>query len=78
MAKFYGLKILNGELRIENVPKLWRADVRKWLEENRRAIDNVLERLKYMRLYQEGGSCTFSRGQTGCHHSGCRVFNWQN
>jgi len=35
MAKFYGLKILNGELRIENVPKLWRADVRKWLEENR-------------------------------------------
>lgn len=34
MAKFYGLKILKEGLSIENVPKRWRAETEKWLEEN--------------------------------------------
>ncbi len=34
MAKFYGLKIKDGELTITDVPKLWRTAVKKWLEEN--------------------------------------------
>lgn len=35
MGKFYGLKILSGELTIEDVPKLWRKAVEKWLGENK-------------------------------------------
>lgn len=34
MGKFYGIKIVNEELTIEEVPKLWREAVEKWLEEN--------------------------------------------
>ena len=34
MAKFYGLKILGGELTIDEVPKLWRKVTEKWMKEN--------------------------------------------
>ena len=34
MAKFYGLKIKAGDMRLEEVPKLWREMTRKWLEQN--------------------------------------------
>ena len=34
MGKFYGLKIKNGDITVENVPKLWRRAVDQWLSEN--------------------------------------------
>jgi hypothetical protein len=34
MGKFYGLKIKNGDITVENVPKLWRKAVDQWLSEN--------------------------------------------
>ena len=42
MGKFYGVKILSGEInsktgepwKIEDVPKLWQNATRKWLAEN--------------------------------------------
>ena len=34
MGRFYGLKVLNGEMTIEEVPKLWKTATEKWLEEN--------------------------------------------
>lgn len=34
MARFYGKKILSGVMILEEVPKLWRAQTEKWLEEN--------------------------------------------
>ena len=34
MPKFYGIKIMNGELSIEDVPKLWRPATEKWLADN--------------------------------------------
>ena len=34
MGKFYGLKIKAGEMRIEDVPKLWCAATERWLKEN--------------------------------------------
>ena len=34
MGRFFGTKILNGEMTIEQVPKLWRKSTEKWLEEN--------------------------------------------
>lgn len=34
MAKFYGLKIKNGDLTVEEVPKLWRPATEKWLADN--------------------------------------------
>ncbi len=34
MGRFYGIKILNGYMTIEDVPKLWRAATEKWLAEN--------------------------------------------
>lgn len=34
MGKFYGLKIKNGEMRIDDVPKLWKKATEKWLSEN--------------------------------------------
>lgn len=34
MAKFYGLKIRAGERALEDVPKLWKAQVEIWLKEN--------------------------------------------
>ena len=34
MGKFYGLKILNGIMTIDNVPKLWKSTTKNWLTEN--------------------------------------------
>lgn len=34
MGKFYGLKIKNGDMTIDDVPKLWRKSTEKWLSEN--------------------------------------------
>lgn len=34
MAKFYGKKILAGEMDIHQVPKYWRLKVEQWLAEN--------------------------------------------
>ncbi len=34
MGRFYGKKILAGDMKIEDVPKLWRKATEKWLEEN--------------------------------------------
>ncbi len=34
MGKFYGLKIKNGDITVENVPKLWRKAVDQWLSKN--------------------------------------------
>lgn len=34
MARFYGTKIKNGEMTIEEVPKLWRTITEKWLKNN--------------------------------------------
>lgn len=35
MARFYGLKIKDGDLTIDEVPKLCRALTEKWLEDNK-------------------------------------------
>lgn len=34
MGRFYGLKIKNGEMTIDDVPKLWKKATEKWLLEN--------------------------------------------
>ena len=34
MAKFYGIKILAGEITINDVPKLWKSATQKWLKKN--------------------------------------------
>ncbi len=34
MGRFYGIKILNGEMMIGEVPKLFRVATEKWLVEN--------------------------------------------
>lgn len=34
MGAFYGNKIKNGVLTIEEVPKLWKSMVQNWLELN--------------------------------------------
>lgn len=34
MGRFYGHKILNGDLTIGEVPKLWKSATEKWLENN--------------------------------------------
>lgn len=34
MAAFYGLKIIAGEMSVEDVPKLWKTMTEKWLKEN--------------------------------------------
>lgn len=31
MGRFYGLKIKNGEISLEQVPKLWRTATENWL-----------------------------------------------
>ncbi len=35
MGRFYGLKILGGNMNIDDVPKLWRKATEKWLKENK-------------------------------------------
>lgn len=34
MGRFYGLKILNGDMHIDDVPILWRNVTREWLDKN--------------------------------------------
>ncbi len=34
MGKFYGLKVKNGEMLLEDVPKLWKTMTEKWLKES--------------------------------------------
>lgn len=34
MGKFYGLKIKSGEIKIKEVPKLWKTVTEYWLSEN--------------------------------------------
>ena len=34
MGKFYGLRIKNGDMGIDEVPKMWKASTEKWLEDN--------------------------------------------
>lgn len=34
MGRFYGIKIKNGEMTIEQVGIYWRSRVEKWLSEN--------------------------------------------
>lgn len=34
MGRFYGERILNGEITMEDVPRLWRSVTEKWLSKN--------------------------------------------
>lgn len=34
MGRFYGVKILNGDMTAEDVPKLWRKVTQQWLDKN--------------------------------------------
>lgn len=34
MGRFYGLKIKNGDMTFEDVPKLWKSTTENWLIEN--------------------------------------------
>lgn len=34
VTRFYGLKILKGELTIDDVPKFWRNKTEQWLNKN--------------------------------------------
>ena len=34
MGRFYGTQILDGEMTIDDVPKLWKRSTEKWLKEN--------------------------------------------
>ena len=34
MARFYGIKILKGSIKIENVPEKWRTATKNWLLSN--------------------------------------------
>lgn len=34
MGRFYGIKIKNGDLTIDEVPKLWRTATESWLLSN--------------------------------------------
>lgn len=34
MGRFYGLKILNGDMTIEDVPSLWKKTTQDWLDKN--------------------------------------------
>ena len=34
MGRFYGEKILDGEMTIDEVPKLWKKSTEKWLKDN--------------------------------------------
>lgn len=34
MGAFYGMQIKAGNITLEDVPKLWKASVEKWLKEN--------------------------------------------
>lgn len=34
MGAFYGTQIRDGAITIDDVPKLWKSSVEKWLKEN--------------------------------------------
>lgn len=34
MVRFYGTRIKNSEMKLEEVPTRWREKTKKWLEEN--------------------------------------------
>ncbi len=34
MGAFYGVRIRSGQITMNEVPKLWRAKVEKWLSDN--------------------------------------------
>lgn len=34
MGRYYGLKIRNNEMELNDVPKLWKAMTEKWMKEN--------------------------------------------
>lgn len=34
MGRFYGNQILNNDITIDNVPKLWKAATERWLLNN--------------------------------------------
>ena len=34
MGAFYGMQIKSGNITTEDVPKLWKASVEKWMKEN--------------------------------------------
>lgn len=34
MGRFYGIKILNGDMTIEDVPRLWREKAQLWILES--------------------------------------------
>lgn len=34
MGRFYGIKILNGDMTIDDVPKLWRDKAELWILES--------------------------------------------
>lgn len=34
MARFYGIKILNRGITIEDVPKLWKKATQQWIDAN--------------------------------------------
>lgn len=34
MGRFYGIKIKNGDITIDDVPKLWRTATERWLAES--------------------------------------------
>lgn len=34
MGRFYGIKIKNGEMTIDEVPKLWRTATENWITNN--------------------------------------------
>lgn len=34
MGRFYGAKILLGQMTIDEVPLLWKKSTKKWLEEH--------------------------------------------
>lgn len=34
MGKYYGLKIINGEMNIDEVPRLWKLETQDFLDKN--------------------------------------------
>lgn len=34
MGRFYGVRILSGDLTIDDVPRLWRKTTQDWLNKN--------------------------------------------
>lgn len=38
MGRFYGERIKNGKISIEEVPKLWKTVTEKWILENQKGV----------------------------------------